>query len=198
MNYYLLRQDMDIPDRWVLGAVRHVDNWLFRDPPVEFMEPGSYSVDVHFPGRQVDFSLAGYADVPVLSEKACDALCGLAEVDEPYRNVVFQRVEVVGAVSENNYFVMTIETQVDCIDQVQSSFERFASNDPVRPDLDGRYRVFTNLIIDSQRIGGHHIFRLSDYLRAIIVSEVVKERLEMAGVIGAKFDLVSSDAGTVF
>lgn len=66
MRYYLMRQDITVCDRWVLGDVHHVDNWHFSDPPVNFMEPGTYTLDVRFDGKEVDYSLAGYASVPVL------------------------------------------------------------------------------------------------------------------------------------
>ena len=65
-----MRQDATVCDRWVLGDVHHVDNWYFSDPPVNFMEPGTYTLDVRFDGKEVDYSLAGYASVPVLSERA--------------------------------------------------------------------------------------------------------------------------------
>jgi hypothetical protein len=69
MRYYLMRQDITVCDRWVLGDVHHVDNWHFSDPPVNFMEPGTYTLDVRFDGKEVDYSLAGYASVPVLKRE---------------------------------------------------------------------------------------------------------------------------------
>jgi len=116
MNYYLLRQDISVPEKWVLGDVRHVNNWNFIDPPVNFMEPGTYALDVRFDGREVDYSLAGYASVPVLSLKAYKALSGLPEVDEPYCNVVFEPVRFENK-KLGGVFLMIIETQFDCVDE---------------------------------------------------------------------------------
>lgn len=94
MNYYLMWQDVAIKGKWILGDIGYVNNWKFIDPPVNFMEPGSYSSKVRFDGAEVDYSLAGYASVPVLSEKAVISLMGLSEIDEPYRNVVFAPLEI--------------------------------------------------------------------------------------------------------
>ena len=56
-----MRQDITVCDRWVLGDVNHVDNQNFSDPPVNFMEPGTYTHDVRFDDKEFDYSLAGYA-----------------------------------------------------------------------------------------------------------------------------------------
>lgn len=197
MKYYLLRQDFSIPEKWVLGDVRHVDNWNFSNPPVNFMEPGRYTLDVRFEGVETDYSVAGYASVPVLSEKARNSLVGLPEVDQPYQNVVFEPVEIEGKQVFQNYFLMIIETQIDCVDEERSKFTKFLHNDPVRPDMAGQYRAFYNLVIDGSKVGDFHIFRVKKYLGAIIVSEDVKCRFEAAGVVGAAFELVNGDGVTV-
>ncbi|MCE4056167.1 imm11 family protein [Pseudomonas sp. Au-Pse12] len=197
MNYYLLRQDVLVPEKWVLGDVRHVNNWNFIDPPVNFMEPGAYALDVRFDGCEVDYSLAGYASVPVLSLKAYKALSGLPEVDEPYCNVVFEPVRFENKKVREEYFLMIIETQFDCVDEKKSGYKKFETDDPVRPDLAGEYHAFTNLVIDPEKVGHQHIFRVKKYLGAIIVSEEVKRRVEMAGVGGVLFESVNGDRNTV-
>lgn len=192
-----MRQDVMFYDKWVLGDVHHVDNWHFSDPPVNFMEPGIYTLDVRFDGTEVDYSLAGYASVPVLSEKARNSLVGLPEVDERYRNVVFEPVKISNRIVRQNYFLMIIETQVDCVDEGCSIFKKFEFDDPVRPDMAGSYQAFYNLVIDPGRVGSSHIFRLKHYLGAIIVSEEVKRRFVAAGVAGVLFDSVNGDQETV-
>ncbi len=191
MKYYLMWQDVSIKGKWVLDDVGYFNNWNFIDPPVNFMEPGSYSSKVRFDGVEVDYSLAGYASVPVLSEKAVDSLIGLPEIDEPCRNVVFAPVEIKHKILKQNYFAMIIETQIDCVDEGSSEFSVFENNDPVRPDLAGTYRSFFNLVIDVSKVGEKHIFRLKKYLGAVIVSEEVKRRFEGAGVTGVVFDLLN-------
>ena len=54
MERYLMRADLAILDRWVLGDVSHINNWHLIEPTVNFMEPGSHSLSVTHPGREVD------------------------------------------------------------------------------------------------------------------------------------------------
>ncbi|WP_262191700.1 imm11 family protein [Pseudomonas sp. 20P_3.2_Bac5] len=197
VRYYLLRQDMTVSEKWVLGDIRHVDNWKFSDPPVNFMEPGVYVLDIRFDGVELDYSLAGYASAPVLSRKARDSLMGLPDVDEPYMNVVFEPVVIEGKAVSSDYYLMIVESQADCVDESRSRFDVYTSSDPVRPDLAGSYRAFYNLVVDASKVGGKHIFRLKKYLGAIVVSEEVKLRFERAGVLGASFESVGGDRVTV-
>lgn len=197
MRYYLLRQDVAVSGKWALGDIRHADNWKFSDPPVNFMEPGEYVLDVRFDGLELDYSLAGYASVPVLSRKARDSLVGLPDVDEPYMHVVLEPVAIEGKEVSSDYYLMVIESQVECVDESKSRFELYRSSDPVRPDLAGEYRAFYNLVVDASMVKGKHIFRLKKYLGAIVVSEEVKLRFERVGVIGAVFESVAGDRVTV-
>ncbi|WP_426804524.1 imm11 family protein [Stenotrophomonas sp. SrG] len=191
MNHYLIRADMTISERWVLGDINHINNWYLIEPPVNFMEPGSYSLSVTHPGREVDYSLAGYASAPVVSERLFSALRGLAEVDEPYENVVFEPVTIVGQETDHKYFLMIVETQVDCIDEARSEFVRFDDGDVARPDLAGQIRAFFKMTLDEDRTESRHVFRLKGYPSALIVSDEVKRRIEAAGAVGLSFERVS-------
>lgn len=197
MKYYLLRSDMFNTGKWTLGDVHNVDNWLFSDPTPYFMEPGEYTIDVFQDGEELDYNESAAFGVPVLSIKAKNALIGLPEVDEPYYHVVLEPVKIENKQVDQDYFVMIIETQIDCVDEERSEFQKYEENDPVRPDKAGQYRGFFNLVIDPSKTGDHHIFRLKNHLGSIIVSEEVKRRFEDAGVTGAVFDSVNGDQATV-
>lgn len=197
MNYYLLRDDVNINDKWYLTAIDNCDNWHFSDPPLEFMEPCIYSAAIKQEGVHVDYNLAGYASVPVVSEIFKNALLGLPEVDEPYYHVVFEQVKITNSELATDYFAMIIETQLDCVDESKSDFKKYAINDPVRPDRAGEYSAFFNLVIDPSKTEGKHIFRVKKHLGAIIVSEEVKDRLEAAGITGAVFESVNGDVKTI-
>lgn len=197
MKYYLLREDVQFSERWYLGDIKHCNNWLFINPPAEYMEPCTYTLEVLDEGVNLDFSLAGYASVPILSEKAKDALIGIPDVDEPYMNVVLEPVTVAGEQPRSHYYVMIVETQLDCVDDARSDFEEYESNDPVRPDRAGEYRVFLNLVIDPAKVQGKHIFRVKKHLGALIVSEDVKLRLERAGLTGMLFEGVNGEGEVV-
>ncbi|MCY9844854.1 imm11 family protein [Vibrio caribbeanicus] len=191
MKYYRLRDDINFSKRWYLGDIQHVDNWLYRDPPVEFMEPGRGHIEVYQSGEEMDFTLTERYAVPIVSKKFFEALVGLEEIDKPYRHVVFNQVDIVDRPSLETYFAMVIETQQDCVDESKSDFKKYEVDDPVRPDLAGQYSVFFNLVIDPFKTDGKHIFRVEKHLGAIIVSEEVKNRLEAAGITGVLFESVN-------
>jgi hypothetical protein len=204
MRYYLLKDDMWLDEsgkRWIFDRFKYATdkaNMEFVDPPVEQMEPCTYPIDLHCDGAETDFSFTmDSGNIPILSEKAKNALTGLAEIDEPYRHVVIEPIRIDNKDVAGNFFVMIIETQIDCVDEELSEFEKYEVNDPVRPDLAGQYRAFFNLVIDPQKVGDHHIFRLKKDLNSIIVSEEVKRRFEDAGVTGAVFESVNGDGQTV-
>ncbi len=200
MRYYLIQDDMwldESSDRWIFDRLKHEGpsaNYEYVDPPAEFMEPCIYPVDLYRIGKATDFSFTmDSGNIPIVSEKVVLALKGLKEIDEPYRFVVFERVEVENYKITDPYFVMIIETQLDCVDEDRSDFQIFEENDPVRPDLAGNYRGFFNLVIDPSKVGDHHIFRIKKHLSSIIVSEVVKERIEKVGATGIVFESVNGD-----
>lgn len=199
MKYYILRQNMnnDRAKGWYLGDFRHIDNWRFIDPGVEEMEPCTYTVDIYQDGDELDFSQLTTVSVPIVSQKFKQALAGLREVDEPYKNIVMEPVVVVGKEVKQDYFVMIVETQIDCVDEEKSDFQKVEINDPVRPDLAGHYRSFFSLVIDPDKVNDHHIFRVKWRSTALIVSEEVKRRIEAAGVTGASFESVNGDCRTV-
>ncbi|MHA3916281.1 imm11 family protein [Halovulum sp. GXIMD14793] len=204
MKYYLLRDDMWLDqsaERWVFDCFKYETdraNFEFVDPPVEYMEPCTYPIDLHRDGVPTDFSFTmDSGNIPILSRTAVGALSGLAEVDEPYHHVVFEPVKIENKQVTQEYFVMIIETQIDCVDETKSEFQKYEVNDPVRPDRAGEYRSFFNLVVDPSKIGDRHIFRLRKHLGSIIVSEEVKRRFEDAGVTGAVFESVNGDGQTV-
>ena len=92
MEYYRLLEDMTLSDRWYLSDIQHVDNWLFRAPPVELMEPCSYSGSIHMRGAPLDFTLNEIYGVPIVTSGFVDTVKGLDEVKEPYHNLVFSPV----------------------------------------------------------------------------------------------------------
>ncbi len=161
------------------------------------MEPCTYALEVREEGVSLDFSLAGYASVPVLSEKARDALLGVPDVDEPYMNVVLEPVAVAGEQAHDRYYVMIVETQLDCVDESRSAFKKYEVHDPVRPDRAGEYSVFLNLVIDPAKVQGKHIFRIKKHLGALIVSEDVKLRLERAGLRGMLLEDVNGEGEVI-
>lgn len=197
MRYYLLRDDIEFPNRWYLGDVHHVDNWLFSDPPNEFMEPCTYTIDIYRDGSEMDYTVSETYNVPIVSEKFKSAISGIEEVDKPYHHVVIEPVNIKDRDLNEKYYVMIIETKIDCVDEEKSNFEKFTLDDPVRPDLAGNYNGFFNLVINPQKAKGFHIFRIKNHINSIIVSEYIKKKLEKSGITGAIFDSVNGDTTTI-
>ena len=106
----------------------------------------------------LDFSLAGYASAPILSNRAKQSLVGISDFDEPFQHVVLEPAKITG--HQDNFYVMIVETQLDCVDETRSIFKKYESDDPVRPDRAGEYRVFLNLVIDPTKVNGENIFRI--------------------------------------
>ena len=84
MKYYLLRDDMwldESADRWIFDRLKYETdkgNLEFVDPPLEYMEPCTYPIDLHRAGRETDFSFTmDSGNIPILSKKAKSALDGL-------------------------------------------------------------------------------------------------------------------------
>ena len=197
MKYFLLRDDIDFRNRWYLGDIRHVDNWGFICPTPFFMEPSLYTLDVFQTGDPMDFTLTEAYGVPILSQKAKDSLSGLPEIDEPYYHTVLEPVKIEGIKVDQDYYLMVVETLIDCVDETYSDFQKFEENDPVRPDKAGQYRAFFNLVIDPTKTSNRHIFRLENGSDILIVSEEVKRRFDVAGVTGAIFESVNGDKRTI-
>lgn len=179
MKYFRLKDDVHFPNRWYLGDVKHVDNWALvagRLPPDATSE---LAVEVYRAGHQMDFTLTEAYGVPIVSAKMRKALGDLP-------GVRFLNAKVEGEPS-NAYFVMLIESAVDCVDESRSEFEQFTADDPVRPDKAGQYRAFFSLVLDKAKAGaaGRPIFRLARFEVAIIVNDDVKKAIEKAGISGA-------------
>lgn len=181
--YYRLRDDIHFPDRWYLGEIDDptvVDNWTFTTPG-STPRPAS-TVEVHRPGRQMDFTVTEAFGVPIVSASFKAALADTA-------GAAFLPIRIRGVRDGVNYFVLYIEHEVACVDEQRSAFEMFTVDDPVRPDLAGMYRGFFKLVIDEPRAvqSGHGVYRLTRAHNVVIVSESIRYRILSAGVTGTAF-----------
>lgn len=177
MKYYDLMDDINYPKRWYLGDVLDVDNWLFRKPSPSIFEKDFYEIEVYQDGEEMDFTISGYASVLVVSEK----IKILFELI-PDAAVRFIPVSIVNKKVSNDYYLMIITLKIDAVEQEKSDFERYEENDPVRPDLAGKYSGFFKLVIDENKAAGNPIFRIEGYDVTIIASELVKHKFDDAGI----------------
>jgi hypothetical protein len=202
MEYYKLTIDLQDHEAWHLGDIARGDlspgdNWRFVQPPMIPMDnslrenaEGPYKTRLKNSGKPVDYTIAGYAGVPIVKFKVTRCLQGMD-------GFTAFPVDIEGFAQRDLYHILHFWDVVDCVDEGKSDFAKFAENDPVRPDLAGQYSGFYKLIVDPSRAEGKHIFRLARSLSDIIVSEEVKRRFEDAGVTGAVFESVNGDGQTV-
>ncbi|MFT0477762.1 imm11 family protein [Pseudomonas antarctica] len=182
MKYFRLIDDVDFPGRWHLGDIHDVDNWAFMHSRPQSLNHGV--IDVYKSGARMDFTFSEVFGVPVVSEKVRRELIVFPEVD-------FFPVSINSHESIGDFNVMVTLASVECVDEERSQFQKFEEFDPVRPDKAGDYRGFMSLRLDAVKVKGLHIFRVKKFEVAIIVSLVVKEKLQNAGVTGLKFLAVS-------
>lgn len=198
MKYHVLFIDLEDSDAWVLGDILRSDlspgeNWRFVQPPmipldsplrVSAADP--YKVELENAGLPVDYTIAGYANVPIASLKVARCLKGV-------HGFTAFPVEITGFAGGELYHILHFWDVVDCFDEVKSKFEIIQRDDPVRPDLAGNYRSVTRLVIDAAKAEGKHLFRLARLENYVIVSEEVRRRFESSGVTGAIFEAANGD-----
>ena len=194
MNYYTMRDDLFSPDivqgRWHLGGLKYGNDHLFYDPPVELMEPGRWPITVLKDGVETDFSTVS-GTLPIVSQKIKDALSEIEEVTNPYRNTVMEPVDIEGRILSTNYYIMITEDKFDCVDEKRSVFHKWSDEDAPTEGHVGQYATFETLFIDPTKVRGHNIFRLSLSLGTLIVSQLVKDRMESVAATGVVFTPVT-------
>jgi hypothetical protein len=190
MKFFRLLDDLYFQGRWYLSTVSDADNWRLVCPPVLGVGDPLWGqvlkVELRKSGVPLDYSLAGYAGVPVVSFEALRAISGL-------EGFTALPAKIVGFQQKTSYHILHFWDEADCVDERSSRFEKYQVDDPVRPDLAGNYSAFFRLVIDPSRVGGKHIFRLARSGNEVIVSEEVKRRFENTGVTGAVFQDVTGD-----
>jgi len=188
MRYYRIENDNSIIDRWfltepvTLDAATEIDFWPYlagRRVP----DPSSpLNIQIQRPGPELRFTLAGF-DIPVV---VSDLVESMAKIDPQG----IQSVAVL--VGGQQKYRMAVATRcVSCIDETKSRFTKWSEKDQ-RPDKVGQYRMFTRLAIDPFRVSRDvHIFRVSGWNIALVVSELMRDAMIAANCRGVVFDLLS-------
>lgn len=202
MKYFALSIDLFDHEAWHLGDIVRGDlspgdNWRFVQPPMVPMDSPlrdnakePYSVKLKNNGKPMDYTIAGYAGIPIGEFKVTRCLNGLD-------GFTAFPVMIEGFAQKELYHILHFWDVIDCFDEAKSQFEIIPEDDPIRPDLAGNYRSVTKLEIDTVRAQGKHLFRVARLENRVVVSEEVKRRFENAGVTGAIFEPVNGDQQTV-
>ena len=194
MNYYTIRDDLFSPDivrgRWHLGGLKYGNDHLFYDPPVELMEPGRWPIAILKDGVETDFSTIS-GTLPIVSQKVKDALSDIEEMANPYRNTVIEPVDIEDRILSTSYYIMITQDKLDCIDEKRSIFHKWSAEDAPTEGHIGQYATFETLFVDPTKVYGRNIFRLSLSLGTLIVSQLVKDRMESVAATGVVFTPVT-------
>jgi len=143
--------------------------------------PAGTRVPVQYEGGRLDFTLAAF-DMPVVHRSVAKLI---EDVAGPQ---AVQRIPVI-VDDRHDYEILNVLQVRAAFDESRSVFTRWGEGDG-RPDRLGRLRMVIELKVDPARTDGAHIFRLEDWMIALIVSGRVKDALEQADCRGVAFQSV--------
>ncbi|MFE8604779.1 imm11 family protein [Archangium violaceum] len=181
--HYLLKDDMRIAGRWHL---RHpVDEHGGKINPWQFtksqrLEPQGV---IHFPvkpdGLALEFTQDAFV-TPVVHGRVVQLFerLGIQEVQ-------FIPIQVDGHAEP--YFVLNTLRAIRCIDDARCEEVQYWKPEDGEPEKVGEYRLVAGLRIDPAMVEGAHIFRPWGWPLALIVSEDLKQALEVEHITGTRF-----------
>jgi hypothetical protein len=179
MRYFRLLDDLLIPGRWHLGNVSlgGVDKKVVFDSR-QVLEVDDYEIEVSRDGRSLEFSQTSFG-IPVARDGLALEIEGVAGHD-----VQLLACQIFGA---GGFTILNCVRQVMCLDEERSTFDKWGDADS-RPDLIGHYRTVYDLKVNAAQVPDDaHLFRISKWPVALIVSQTLKEAMEAADCFGARF-----------
>lgn len=203
MKYYLLSDSKFTPEGNGLWTFKR----LSIDSDIDDLEsklrerelsilPELVHVTLKHTGNERDFNFSLTSrKTPIVSSKF-KAVISKALNKEEKDVLHFIPIKFENHAPEEDYFLMLISSRCDAIDTHRSCFEKFPHNDPSRPNLSGKYSVFTNLIVDPSRCD-IKIFKLEDTISHIIINKEIKDAFEVSGVTGVNLEPVNGEQQTV-
>lgn len=181
-KYYRLRDDIYYPNRWYLGDILDENNWEYRNSANVEIPQKELQLEVYRIGEEMDFTLTEAYGIPIVSE-------AFKQATSTIKDLIFIPISFKDFKASTNYYVMIVNSFLEAVDEKKSSFKKFIKNDPIRPDKAGQYKYFYKLVIDSAKVENEIIFRLKGFSSAIIISEVIKSKIDFFN--GIKLNLVS-------
>ncbi|WP_426343264.1 imm11 family protein [Pseudoduganella sp. R-32] len=182
-KFFRVDADSRVWNRWYLKSPVDLSGVDIDPRRFTKCEPYLQSVGLTFPvrstGNRMEFNFCDF-DMPVVTSRIFMAISEIAG-----NRIQWIQVKIEGV--KNDYGILNVLDSVACLDERKSGFERWGE-DSARPDKIGKIRSITHLRIDPNKVGEHHIFRLSDWMIAMVVSSEVKELLEKMGVAGISFE----------
>lgn len=188
MKYFEIRADDEqFGDRWFLEEPvsengQAIDARLFRYGKA-YHDIAPYCVPVQQKGRQIAFNLAAF-DMPVVSSEIVSIIKLVAANDCEFFPIVI-------AESKLAMSIVNVTRRIACVDESRCEEVMKWRRADNRPDRLGCYRSIGGLRIDPTKTSGNHIFRIFGWEVPLIVSEVIREKLETIENIGIVFNEVT-------
>lgn len=156
--------DCGVPNKW---SFQQCINWTGPSPVLLALSQD---------GIACDYSETAYG-TPIVSVQLADL----------WRTIAKDDVQLIPAELPNaseRCFIANILSNIDCIDYEHSRGSFFPANDPVRS---GKPSGFLELAINPKQVRGQKLFRLTDWLVGMIVSDNVRSRMKAEGITGVHF-----------
>jgi len=174
-------------DRWFLDEplskdAQPIDARLFRYGKV-YEGTAPQSVPVQQNGKRIAFCLAAF-DMPVVSNEIAAMLRDVAAKDCEFFPISVESTNL-------GMSIVNVVRRIKCVDESRCEHVMKWRPEDNRPDRLGSYRSIGGLRIDPSKTNGHHAFRIFGWEVALIVSEVIRAKLETIENLGIVFDEVT-------
>jgi hypothetical protein len=131
----------------------------------------------------VAFLLAAF-DMPIVSRQVGSVIEHIAPGE-------VERFPVLVNDDIPEYEILNVLHGENCLDEVRCKHVMRWTAQDHRADFAGKPRMVIGLRIDPVKTGGRHIFRIQDWVVALIVCEEIMRALEPIPDLGIRFDPVT-------
>lgn len=180
-TYFRLEWDPDFPNPWWLGKVvsetNPIDCRIFTYG-VKAEISGPLQVPITDPGTELELTFAAFS-VPIATRK-------IADIFEKLAAECLQRFPVRVGECSDRYEVLNVFRTFEAIDRQRSVFALWEPQDG-RPDKLGTFRKFDRMLLRRDIEPPPHLFRLSGWEVALVVSDTLMDALGGTNLRGVKF-----------
>jgi hypothetical protein len=146
--------------------------------------PPPYPFTIFRAGPPCEINITGAFSILVVTERVA------AAIEKVGKNEI-QRIPVEVDQSRTNWEIVNPLAAVDCLDEQRSQIQSYYPPDFSRPELAGKPRGIITLRIEAQKATNHHVFRISNWMGPVIVSEQVVDAINSLNPEGCRFESVT-------
>jgi hypothetical protein len=184
-EYFVVLDDVNLPNRWHLGSpfsgdtAEEVLPEAFIDGvPVDPLQ--NLVIPISRKGIPLDFTFADF-DMPVVSSFVGAIFSGFGKE-------AIQRIPIrIQGGNQGGYEILNVTKKVRCIDERKTSVIKWTEADG-EPGKVGQYRQIMNLRIDRTPAHGLHVFRVDGWEIALIISADLRKELMQREVSGVRYE----------